>query len=304
MQNHRNRRIVTGLLWILGAGGCGDNPVAPGPDGAGAADALANDSATLTDGPRADAASGVVPSNSGDLGGLEHTGLTVGAPSGNFDTDTDCVAPSALGNCRVAQPSGGLPEVCVCRSDELTIGSLQVSGARALALFALRSVTVSGTLDVSGRGLTDGAGAARAYASASDGLVGGTGGSYASSGGGSGAAASYGEAAIIPLQGGMRGQDACSVRGGGAGGALQVSAGEQITVTGRIQAGGGGGRGGRGGGSCLGGAGGGSGGAVLLEAPMVAMTGAAAANGAGGGGGGSTSYGQGASGTDASGMAA
>src|SRR5262249_22118664 len=162
MQNHRNRRIVTGLLWILGAGGCGDNPVAPGPDGAGAADALANDSATLTDGPRADAASGVVPSNSGDLGGLEHTGLTVGAPSGNFDTDTDCVAPSALGNCRVAQPSGGLPEVCVCRSDELTIGSLQVSGARALALFALRSVTVSGTLDVSGRGLTDGAGGAAA----------------------------------------------------------------------------------------------------------------------------------------------
>lgn len=112
------------------------------------------------------------------------------------------------------------------------------------------------------------------------------GGSYCGTGG-SGAAFSspaanggptYGNAELIPLIGGSAG-GAEEGSSGPGGGAIQIVAGQQITIGayGAINAGGGGG----GGYNYAGGAG--SGGAILLEAPTVTVAGALAANGGGGG---------------------
>ncbi|HXX66708.1 MAG TPA: hypothetical protein VEK07_05985 [Polyangiaceae bacterium] len=112
------------------------------------------------------------------------------------------------------------------------------------------------------------------------------GGSYCGVGG-SGAASSspgasggptYGNAELVPLIGGSAGGAEQELSGPG-GGAIQIVAGQQITIGiyGSINAGGGGG----GGYNYAGGAG--SGGAILLEAPVVTVSGALAANGGGGG---------------------
>jgi hypothetical protein len=237
----------------------------------------------------------LAPSNADVFGSPTPTGLIVAPPSGVFNTNTGCVAVSTLGTCSVVTRPG-LSEACVCRSDELTIGSLAVTGDRALVILAYRTVSIVGTLDISGYHRTDGPGASRVFAAGTAGQEGGAGGSYGSAGGASSgfsspgtfAAAVYGDAALIPLLGGMRGQPGGDPNGGGGGGgALQITAGERITVTGMIYAAGGGGDGGsyasR---TTSGGGGGGSGGAVLLEAPAIKMTGTVAANGGGGGGGG------------------
>ncbi len=231
----------------------------------------------------------VVPSNGGPL---QSTGLAIAPPNGAFSTTTDCVTPSVLGACEVVDQSDG-SELCACRADRFTIGTLRVTGTRALVLLAFDEVIVGGTLDVGGDRTTNGPGASRDYATTATSLTGGAGGSYGTSGGGS-AAMAFGDPALVPLLGGMRGQDACnSTRGGGGGGALQITAGGAITVSGTILAGGGGGNGGGSGGTCVGGPGGGSGGAILLEAPVVTVTGTVAASGGGGGGGGSNDFGSG-----------
>lgn len=242
-----------------------------------------------SDGPQGEVV--VAPSNAAELGGLEPTGLTVIPPAGTFDTDADCVAPSALGNCAPVTTATGI-DVCVCRMDELTIGNLTITGHRGLAILAYDSVVIAGGLTVA-----PGAGGAVVYATPAAGLGGGAGGTHATIGGGSQLPA-LGTPELVPLVGGMAGQDACGAHGGAGGGALQITAGSSISVTGTISAGGGGGRGGAGGGTCLGGGGGGAGGAVLLEAPDVTVTGTVAANGGGGGGGGSNEYGSGGAGRD------
>jgi hypothetical protein len=103
------------------------------------------------------------------------------------------------------------------------------------------------------------------------------GGSYCGSGGHGGTmsgpaasgGATYGNATLIPLLGGSAsGSSASNVcNSGGGGGAIQIVAGQSITIGayGAISAGGG--------------AGGGSGGAILLEAPLVTIRGTLAANG-------------------------
>jgi len=236
----------------------------------------------------------VVPSNGG---ALAPTGTVVAPPNGEFSTTNQCTSPSILGACEVVAQTGG-PELCVCRADRFTIGSLRVTGARALVLLAWNDVIVGGTLDVGASGSTAGAGSNTNYASTPTGLSGGAGGSYGGSGGNNSAAPS-GSPALTPLVAGMRGQNGCGVPGGGGGGALQITAGAAITVTGTITAGGGGGSGGSSSGTCLGGAGGGSGGAILLEAPAITVTGTIAASGGGGGGGGSSDFGGGSGGGDA-----
>ena len=229
-------------------------------------------------------------SNGDALGDLEPTGLTVAPPAGTFDTDTDCVTPSSLGDC--APVALGDAEVCVCRMDDATIGDLRIAGERALAILAYERIVVGGDVIV-----VPGAGTARSYTGAATSLSGGAGGTYGTTGGGS-AAAAFGTPELVPLAGGMTGQDSCNSRRGGlGGGALQLSAGNELVVLGSISAPGAGGEGGAATGTCLGGAGGGSGGALLLEAPKVIVSGALGAHGGGGGGGGSNGFSGGVSGS-------
>ena len=286
------------LCLLLAAAACdaGDPTIDEDPDGGGdlppGEEGDEDDPGEDDDEPGSGA--GVVPSNAAAVGLLEETGLVVAPPAGSFDTSLGCSTPSSLGACEPVAVPGGV-ELCVCRMDELTVGDLVVTGARGLVILAHRHVTVTGVLSVAGRGAEDGPGALLRYPEADNGyLSGAAGGSYGTRGGRA-AGMPFGTDELMPLVGGMRGQDGCTAAGGGAGGALQVTAGEAIYLHGAISASGAGGRGGRG--SCLGGAGGGSGGAVLLEAPTVQVVGAVAANGGGGGGGGSNDHGAGGSGS-------
>jgi hypothetical protein len=247
-------------------------------------------------------------SNADSVGSVLPTGLSVAPPNGTFDTDSECTTTSALGSCSIVARQD-LPEACVCRMDELTVGTLKVKGARALVILAYDTVRIQTTLDVSGDHGVPGPGALSHYTTSMT-LGGGAGGSFATKGGtgggGTTAAATYGDATLIPLLGGMTGQGGGNA-GGGGGGALQITAGTRIEVLGNIFAGGGGGISGSSSYSYSGGGGGGSGGAILLEAPKVVMTGVLNANGAGGGGGGGTngwgSYGEDAADAYASGGA-
>jgi hypothetical protein len=224
----------------------------------------------------------VIPSNAADVGMLAPTGLNVAPPNGNFDTDADCQPASALGNCSVAMPMNS-PAICVCRADTLTIGTLTVTGSRALALLVNDTVLVTTSLSVGAVAGTPGPGAIDFAGGKVD-----SGGSYGTVGG-SGGPAVYGSETIVPLQGGMGGYSGCPKQGGGGGGALQITAGTSLTVNGTVDAGGGGGGGGQVA-QCSGGAGGGAGGGILLEAPTVSAPGIVTANGGGGGGGASTGY--------------
>jgi hypothetical protein len=235
-----------------------------------------------------------VISNAGDLGGLQKTGLNIGAPSGTFNTSTDCTANSALGACQVVKPDGGIP-VCVCRSDTLSIHNLQVGGGPALALLVYQTFTLNGLLDVGGSGTVSGPGQGWHYTGTGSGL----GGSYGTVGGNNGGPL-LGTPEIIPLVGGCSGEDICSSSpGGGAGGAIQISAGLSLTVDAGAMISSGGG-GGVGGGICnISAPGGGSGGSILLEAPTLSLSGTLAANGGGGGGGGALGRSNGGAGYNA-----
>jgi hypothetical protein len=235
-----------------------------------------------------DAAVEIEASNESSTGGLMSTGLVVNPPDGTFNTSSDCTETSSLGRCSVVARLG-LAEACVCRMDELTIGSLEITGARALVILAYESVRIETKLDLSAEHQRQGPGAAVVYTTFPT-MTGGAGGSFGTRGAGGGAgdevANAVGDPALVPLHGGMQGQSAGDLPGGG-GGALQITAGDSIEVVGQIQAGGGGGKGGVVNVSSSGGGGGGSGGAILLEAPSVVVTGMLNANGGGGGGGGS-----------------
>jgi hypothetical protein len=255
-------------------------------------DTAADGDSSDDDGGESTTASGIDPpftvSNAADFGELAPTGLVLGPPNGTFDTDEDCTEDAPLGVCEAVATT--TVDACVCRADEIVIGDLTVVGTRALVLLAWTSVEVVGVLDVGGHDGEPGPGAWMAYAEEAPFSAGGLGGSYGSFGGND-AAEPYGEAELVPLVGGMNGQDGCGATdGGGAGGALQISAGERIVVAGIVDAGGGGGAGGFPSDTCNGGAGGGSGGAILLESIEVEIYGEIAANGGGAGSGGTTSY--------------
>lgn len=222
----------------------------------------------------------VSPSNGADLGGIG-SGPTLALQDGDFDTSSECNPLSVLGACSVVTPVGS-PEVCVCHVGDLALQSLTVTGTRALAIFASGTVTVTGTLSVSGATGVAGPGATHLAFPGGAGSP-AAGGSFGTFGGGSGAAATFGTPKVVPLAGGMAGQSTCNGWAGGGGGALQITAGVAIEVAGAIRAGGGGGAGGPS--SCCPGSGGGSGGAILLEAPLVSIWGVLAANGGAGGSG-------------------
>ncbi len=209
-------------------------------------------------------------------------------------------------------PQDDGPNVMVIQVGSLTIedddDTIDVTGDKPLVIVATRTIDLGGRLDASadlavpGSGgfasaLGPGAGAPGVGSSlTADG--GGGGGSYGTAGGrggnpmGGAAGAVYG--AATSLQGGSGGgvpslPTTCTVAGGAGGGAVQLTALESITISGRIHVGGGGGEGGK---TCssdgAGGGGGGAGGMIFLEAPMLLGSGVLGALGGGGGEGGST----------------
>lgn len=114
--------------------------------------------------------------------------------------------------------------------------------------------------------------------------VGGSGGSYCGTGGGTAPGAVYGAAEVMPLRGGSAGGSGEVGSSGAGGGAIQIAAATQIDIasSGVIHVGGAGGN--FGGEPTQPAAGGGSGGAVLLQAPSIRLAGTVSANGGGGGG--------------------
>ncbi|WP_146650441.1 hypothetical protein [Labilithrix luteola] len=266
-----------------------------GDEGDGGPSSPTIDASAPVDGSQQDVATdfhGLVPSNGATFGQLVDNGIARTIGDATFDTSADCSSTSAIGDCvPVSAPADGI-DACVCRVTALTvIGTLSVTGSRALAIFAARTLRIDGKIDVSAKADKSGAGASRMYTDlvTSSTMI-AAGGSFGVVGGGPGAAFVYGTDSLVPLLGGMDGQstnDGPTSQGGGGGGALQLSAGEQIELgsAGVLAANGGGG----GAGPAANGAGGGSGGGILVEAPAVAVLGSISANGGGGGGGGSNS---------------
>ena len=207
---------------------------------------------------------------------------------------------------QVATQTQGGPEVAVLVVNSLSVAAgelMTVKGTRPLVIVSATTTTLDGNLFVTS-GTTpgptgvvnsaglNGLGPGGGKAGMNSMYGGGSGaGSYCSVGGrgghsfqsqtGGAAGPTYGNAAIVPLQGGSSGGrsrlSGCSGEGGGA---VQLVAGEAITVNGYISAPGAGGCDG----SDWGGSGAGSGGAILIEAPSVTLSGTLAVNGGGGGG--------------------
>lgn len=217
----------------------------------------------------------------------------------------------------------GMPELCVISAKDIEIPAgvtLAAFGTRPLVLAASGNIRISGTVDVSSKhsptgSVLLGAGAetfrCESYAAppgaSPTGGGGGAGASFRGSGG-KGAAgslglpgqtaggepfAAVGDAQLMALHGGCRGQDGGDAsaavaggRGGPSGGVIYLAAkgSVQILAGGAIAANGAGGEGGA---KAAGGGGGGSGGMIVIEAPNVIHLGTLSANGGGGGEGGS-----------------
>jgi len=205
---------------------------------------------------------------------------------------------------------GGAPDICVLKGNNVAIHwtSEQTVPLPAFAIVATNQMTVDGTIDFAAQVRNtsasivydDGPGAPDPRGEGPGEL--GSGAGYGTAGapdgaGGAGGLA-YGNETGTPLVGGARGGspwtvDSVIALGGGGGGALQLVACHQLTITsqGAINAGGGGGSHGTkvtSGPYSTGapGGGGGSGGTILLEAAQMTIAGGLAANGGSGGGGG------------------
>jgi hypothetical protein len=215
---------------------------------------------------------------------------------------------------------GGTLDVAVLAVKTLTIAAnVKVTGTRPLVVVASDSITITGTLDGGAKNTVPGPGGGVAGQGAGAGKDGTHAGTYNDSGGGGGGALAAGSKggdtslagavavggsggalftgnSVVTLPGGASGgrqsaeKCAAGIANGGAGaggGSIQLSARNEIDISGNVDVGGGGGLGG-----CLNGmadqgsgAGGGSGGAVWLESPTVKLSGGAWANGGSGGSG-------------------
>jgi hypothetical protein len=237
-------------------------------------------------------------------------------------------------------PQSGGPELMVVAFDNFDVPgtvTLNITGARPLAIVSLADIGVSGTLSVGAVTTTSGPGGdvnalcGGNLGRGADGVVennsnddpggtGGGGGGFGTVGGLGGPVLTNqpaggpagGNTTLVPLRGGCRGGTGGNTGGGlpgGAGGALQLVAVDDITISagGRVTARGGGGRGSTGASSA--GGGGGAGGGLLFEAGsdvVVSAGGSVTANGGGGGEGSRSSGGDifGADGADNSGTRA
>ena len=254
------------------------------------------------------------PSNF-DLSGIDVSKL------GDVVISTDCrlsgtegrlfcsATTGSFGYKLVEQPGGGKLGVFVAKSIRLEPNAaIKVGGETAIAIVAIDSFDIRGTIDASvstsqpspgghsgalddstspsnGRG--PGAGLAGSTTSGGGGAAFcGTGGLGGTNNGGPGVAGGkpYGSQDLVPLVGGSSGGSG-GLDSGGGGGAIQLVAGKKLIVatSGSVGANGGGGWT-SGVVSNQPGAGGGSGGAILLESKVVEMAGTLAANGGAGGG--------------------
>jgi len=215
------------------------------------------------------------------------------APAANVTAScTNCLPATAT---TIAMNDGTLADVYVLQSllIDQTAG-LRLSGPNPIILAVVDTVDIQGQLLVNGTlfgpgpggfaaGPSPGPGVGQPPMGAGDPNSNGGGGSYCGVGGRAGATAppnamagaTYGSAAISPLVGGSAGGFASVTSCGG--GAIQIVAGQSITIRsfGAIHAGGGGTV------NINGTGGGASGGAILLEAPSVVIAGNLAANGGG-----------------------
>jgi hypothetical protein len=175
-----------------------------------------------------------------------------------------------------------------------------VTGTRALALVADRTLLVEGVIDISGSAIVNGpggglqkSGTGQSAAGGGAGFrtAGGSGGTQSVDGGAANAGAPGTSPALLSeLFGGTQATKGTNghAPGGGGGALTLISCRGEVAVTGTIDAGGGGGRG------CSAqlpnptvyASGGGSGGTVVLQGMTISVTGQIYANGGGGGGGG------------------
>ncbi|HVK78879.1 MAG TPA: choice-of-anchor D domain-containing protein [Kofleriaceae bacterium] len=238
--------------------------------------------------------------------------VTVNAPStintttGAFCLGTECDCIGGPPGACTQIPRTTFMGMRIYWFHSLTVAAtLKVTGTMPLVLISDRDVTVTGVIDVSADGATDGPGALPLGGSCdgqspgsttSVSAGGGGGGRYGSGGSGGSSSQSMGgvggqpiggifpDVDMIPLQGGCRGGSTGETNagfgyvssGGGGGGALQIVSRTRISLTGSaiIDASGGGGRSGAPPSGTIGGGGGGSGGGILLEAPQVIVNGA------------------------------
>ncbi len=213
----------------------------------------------------------------------------------------------------VGPPVGGFVVVPATNLFISTQSELRVVGNFPVIFAVYGSALLDGRLDASAEASTPGPGAAVAPCTLGQGtdavgtqtnLNGGGGGGFGSPGGdsdgagpsGSPGGSTEGDASLVPLRAGCRGGNVQSAtmggrvsEGGGAGGAIQISAANAVIINGTLSVSGGGGEGGRG---LSAGAGGGSGGAVLIEALVLELEASAAitANGGSGGAGGDGAF--------------
>jgi hypothetical protein len=170
-----------------------------------------------------------------------------------------------MGDCSHAAQADGSP-ICVCRVHSLRVEDLTILGDAPLAILAVLRIEVTGTWRVTAGAVS---------------FTGVAGNDLAGAGG-----QCRGSDTLEPLLGGEAGQPPCfSVSIADGVGALQLTAGERVVVSGRIDAAGEGGSGGQTQLGCAGGGGGGSGGGILIEAPEVSISGRIFAGGGGGGSG-------------------
>ena len=251
-------------------------------------------------------------------------------PTGSLvvtDANDDPINTNADPRCRVIKQGNGV-EVCLMYFTTIEIPSnlgLLFYGSRPLALAAMDSIKIAGTLDVSSKALRldrPGAGSNPSslcsFGREPDGVVGGgaggAGGTLATVGGAGGISnvtsppQAGGEPAtaissLTALRGGCSGQQgnagssmARGGLGGPGGGAIYLSA-PAIQISGKILAGGGGGAS-TGSATYDGGGGGGSGGVIVLESDSIQVSGVLLATG-GGGGQGADNNDPGAPGSDA-----
>jgi len=291
------------------AGACYDP--APGSDASSGEGGNALDGSTPVDGASEAAADApYIPNpDAGVLGftpsNFDPSGVDAGDAGANWAGAQDANITTTCTNClpvtavTIAMNSGIFADVYVLRS--LVIGqtaALRLTGPNPVILAVLTTVEIQGQLLVNGSsaggggpgpggftaGPNPGPGAGQAPLGAGDPYASGGGASYCGIGGTGGAPSGnvamagmpYGNATITPLIGGSAGGAGDSLSAGG--GAIQIVAGQSITVYpyGGINAGGGGGV------NIDDYAGGASGGAILLEAPTVTIDGNLGANGGGG----------------------
>lgn len=234
------------------------------------------------------------------------------ATSASFTAQTGTIDTSLDTNCNggiVAQAGG--PPICVIRHGTISVPTGVTAtfiGGRAVALVADTGLTITGTLDASASGTSNGpgggtravsSGTSTATSGAGGGggfVAGGNGGSTSSRGGGLAGGPVFDPLTSTVLLGGQRAAIPSlllGVAGGGGGGAVTLISCKGTVSVGSpaiIDVGGGGGDGGRDltGGDVLnlrGGGGGGAGGYAVIQGAAVSLQGNFYANGGGGGGG-------------------